>query len=86
MKYALYNTSTSWNAKNAELETVLGIPDEHGTDKYAEIKEVENPESSDYGKFIMPVVTTGTWKCDDQFDPSQLMDLDPNWNPLAPPA
>ncbi len=85
MKYALYATSSDWNAKNSAIETELGIPNGQGTDRYAEISEVENSENADYGKFIMPVFTSGTWKCDDQFNPSQLVDFDPTWNPLSPP-
>ena len=85
MKYALYSSTSSWNSRNASLEAALGIPNGQGTDKYAEISEVENSENADYGKFIMPVFTSGTWKCDDQFNPSQLVDFDPTWNPLASP-
>tara|TARA_Y100001937_G_scaffold116766_1_gene169093 strand:- start:65 stop:325 length:261 start_codon:yes stop_codon:yes gene_type:complete len=85
MKYALYNTSSDWNAKNSALETALGIPNGQGTDKYAEISKVENSENADYGKFIMPVFTLGTWKCDDQFDSNELVDFDPTWNPLSSP-
>ena len=85
MKYRLYANASEWNTKNSALETALGIPDGRGTIRYAEITEVENSENEDYGKSIMPVLTAGTWKCDDQFEPSELVDFDPDWNPLSPP-
>ena len=85
MKYALYATASDWDAKNSELETELGIPDGKGTLQYAEISEVENSENSDFGKFILPVLTRGQWKCDDQFSASDLVDFDPDWNPQEPP-
>ena len=52
--------------------------------RYAGIAQVSNSESSDYEKFIMPVCTTGKWKCDDQFSPSALVNYDPEWYPPDP--
>ena len=85
MKYRLYSSRSGWTSRNSSLEEHLGIPDGKGTLRYAVISEVENPENADFGKFIMPVMTEGTWKCDDQFPASDLVDFDPEWNPLVPP-
>jgi len=85
MKYRLYSSQSGWMGRNNSLEDHLGIPDGHGTLRYAEITKVENSENADFGKFIMPVVTEGTWKCDDQFPAADLVDFDPEWNPPEPP-
>jgi len=85
MKYRLYSTRLGWEAREASLETHLGIPIPPWTLRYAEISQVANPDNSDYEKYIMPVCTDGTWKCDDQFNASDLVDYDPDWHLPAPP-
>ena len=84
MKYSLYASRSGWTSRNASLEEHLGIPNGHGTLRYADILQVGNPENSDYEKYIMPVCTFSTWKCDDQFNPSDLVDYDDNWFPGPP--
>jgi len=79
MKYQLYTTRSGWTSRNDSLESHLGIPNGKGTLRYAEISQVENPDNSDFEKYIMPVCTEGTWKCDEQFNPSDLVDYDPTW-------
>lgn len=79
MKYRLYSSRSGWTSRNSSLESHLGIPDGKGTLRYAEISQVNNPENADYEKYIMPVCTESTWKCDDQFNPSDLVDYDPTW-------
>jgi len=85
MKYRLYSSRSGWTSRNNSLESHLGIPDGNGTLHYAQISEVENSENADFGKYIMPVMTEGKWKCDDQFPSSDLVDFDPEWNPIEPP-
>ena len=84
MKYRLYSSRSGWTNRNASLETHLGIPIPPWTLRYAEISQVPTPDNSDYEKFIMPVCTTGMWKCDDQFPASDLVDYDPTWYPPQP--
>ena len=86
MKYRLYASQSGWTSRNNSLEAHLGIPDGKGTKSYAVIERVGNSENADYGKYIMPVCTEGTWKCDDQFNLSSLVDFDPTWNKSSPPA
>tara|TARA_Y100000310_G_scaffold267604_1_gene279659 strand:+ start:633 stop:899 length:267 start_codon:yes stop_codon:yes gene_type:complete len=83
-KYRLYTSSSGWNNRHASLKTHLGIPNGFGTTEYAPMREVGNSENADFGKFIMPVMTSGRWKCEDQFNPSNLVDFDPTWN-IPPP-
>ena len=79
MKFRLYSSRSGWTSRNASLESHLGIPNGEGTLRYADMLQVENPENADYEKYIMPACTEGTWKCDDQFNPSDLVDYDPTW-------
>ena len=84
-KYKLLNTPEEFEAKEAEMKTLLSIPDGKGTVGYADSRVIDNPDHADYGKFIFPVVTSGKWKCDDQFEDSELVDYDPDWvNEEAP--
>ena len=80
MKYRLYASASGWSNRNASLEEHLGIPDGKGTLRYAERNGVTNAQNANYGEYIMPVVTEGEWRCDDQFPPSDLVDFDPTWN------
>ena len=77
-KYKLYNTFAEWNTKHTALMTHLEI-EATPTPTYAVVSVVQNPSSSDYGKFIMPVVTTGQWKCDDQFNANDLVVWNEEW-------
>ena len=78
-KYKLFNTPEEFDAKEAEMKTLLAIPDNAGTSKYAESVMIDNPDHADYGLFIFPVLTEGKWKCDDQFETSELVDHDSSW-------
>ena len=73
-KYKLYATESGWDNKHVSLMAHLGIPAGNNL-RYAIKTTVQNPDSSDHGKFIKPVVTTGEWKCDDQFSSGVV-----NWN------
>jgi len=85
-KYRLYSSQSGWTNRNASLETHLGIPNGKGTFCYGVLAQVENPDNDEYGKYIMPVMMDGDWKCDDQFAPADLVDFDPTWriDPIPP--
>ena len=78
-KYKLLNTPEEFDAKEAEMKTLLHIPDGKGTVGYADSQMIDNPDHADYGMFIFPVVTSGKWKCDNQFQASELVDFDSSW-------
>jgi len=77
-KYKLYDTESEWNAKNAEIEAALGIPDGK-TLNYAQVEIVENSESDDHGKFIMPVLFAGSWISTSFFNLGELVDWQDDW-------
>ena len=74
-KYKLYETEAEWNAKNTEIEAALGnnIP-------YAFISTVQNPESDDHGKFIMPVLILGSDITTSFFDMSETTPWGDEWD------
>jgi hypothetical protein len=78
MKAKIFNTSANAAKSISDVGTALGIP-QPGTDKYADVMEIINPESSYEGKFTFPILTEGTWKCDQLFTPSDLVDWDDDW-------
>ena len=78
MKAKIFNSSTQAESSILEIQTSLGIP-RQGTDRYARVMEVINPESDNFGKFTFPILTEGNWKCDNLFNPSELVDWDDSW-------
>ena len=78
MKYQLYSTEGAWTTKKNALETHLGIPTS-GTARYAEPRQVTNAAHDDHEKWVMPAVERGRWKCDDQFNSSDLVNNDSSW-------
>ena len=78
-KYILLDTPTQVEAAEADMKAKLGIPDSKGTLKYAEQIMIDNPEHSEYGRFIFPVILDGSWKSVQHFDASELVDFDPDW-------
>ena len=87
MKAKLYGTQTDWEAKEVEINSELGIPTPDGqTLRYAEIKEIDNPDSGDFGKYPFPVIYNGAWKTNEYFDESELVDWDSDWFYSSIPA
>ena len=78
-KYKLLNTPEEFDAKEAEMKSLLSIPDNAGTSKYAESVMIDNPDHADYGMFLFPVITEGKWKCDQHFSADELVDYDSSW-------
>ena len=77
----LYETESEWDTNEAALEAFLGIP--IGTTvRYAVKDTVSNSNSSDFGKYIMPVIMSGPWQCDDQFS-SGVVDWQDDWNDMS---
>ena len=76
-KFKLYAEETDWDEKEVELMAYLGLPSPAAA-SYASKETVPNPASDDYGKFIMPVMTSGPYKCDDQFS-SGVIDWQADW-------
>jgi hypothetical protein len=78
-KYKLLNTLAEFDAKEAEIKTLLSIPDDAGTSKYAESVMIDNPDHANYKMFLFPVITNGKWKCDQNFTDDELVEYDIDW-------
>lgn len=77
-KYKLYATESGWDNKHASLMEHFGIP-RGNTLRYAEKTTVQNSDSSDHGKYIMPVIQEGPYDARDQFSGS-VVDWGSDWN------
>ena len=78
-KYILYNTQDEWNASNDAMNTLFGLPDSNGNERYAEIQQVSNSGHADYGKYIFPITTTGNFVTINEFNVSDMVEFDPEW-------
>lgn len=83
-KFQLFSTVSGWNTRHASIKTYLGIPTGLTTE-YAVIEQINNPSHADFGKYPFPVLMAGTWKCDDQFNPADLVNYDSTWYLPTPP-
>ena len=73
----LYTTESGWNTANTQIMEALG----GGVIKassYDEITQVDNPDHTDYGKYVLCVETAGPYKCDQVFASGNLP-RDPTW-------
>ena len=79
-KYILYSTQEEWNASNDAMNTLFGLPDIHGNERYAEIQQVSNLSHNDFGKYIFPITTTGNYVTINEFNVSDMVEFDPEWS------
>ncbi len=78
-KYILYSTQEEWNASNDAMNTLFGLPDSHGNERYAEIQQVSNLGHNDFGKYIFPITTAGNYVTINEFNVSDMVEFDPEW-------
>ena len=80
MKYLI---TEDFDGNFAKIQTALGLPSVDAT-TYCTPQTVTNENNADFGKFIIPIKESGTWKCDQLYDASELEDFDPDWYPPGP--
>ena len=68
----LYSTESGWNTAHTR------ITDDHGYSPYDEIRQADNPDHADYGKYVLLIRTTEPYKCDQLFA-SGNVPLDYTW-------
>lgn len=78
-KYILYSTQEEWDASNDAMATLFGLPDSNGNQRYAEVTQVTNPNHNDFGKYIFPITTTGSFVTLNEFNVSDMVERDPEW-------
>ena len=78
MKAKIFDTSTECFSSILDVQAALGIP-KQGTNRYAQVSEIIDSESTYFGKFTFPIMTEGEWKCDNLFESSELVDWDDSW-------
>jgi len=80
MKYLI---TEDFDGNLAKIQTALGLPSVDAT-TYCTPQTVTNENHPDFGKFIIPIKTSGQWKCDELYDASELEDYDRGWYPSDP--
>lgn len=83
-KYILYNTQEEWNASNDAMNTLFGLPDSNGNERYAEVSQVSNSEHADFGKYIFPITTAGNYVTINEFNVSDMVEFDSEWTSEEP--
>lgn len=78
-KYILYSTEEEWNTSNDAMNTMFGLPDSNGNQRYSEIQQVNNLGHNDFGKYIFPITTTGNFVTLNEFNVSDMVEFDPEW-------
>tara|TARA_R110000824_G_C14668268_1_gene618718 strand:- start:83 stop:346 length:264 start_codon:yes stop_codon:yes gene_type:complete len=80
----LCDNQAEWDVVDATAREALSIPNA-GATQYATPSEVINPDHTDFGKLVFPVKTAGNWKCDQLFDPADIINWDFSWFVLPDP-
>ena len=82
-KAIICDDMAAWGTRDAVAREGLSIPNADAN-CYAVPSEITNTESSDVGKLVFPVKTSGRWKCDQLFDSGDLVDWDYDWFAVEP--
>ena len=78
-KALLFDTESDWRELVTDLNGRLGLPS-GATASYASTpKTVANESSEDFGKYVLSIKEIGTWKCDQFFEPDELVEWNPAW-------
>jgi hypothetical protein len=78
-KFIILNTEEDYLNKEAEICSLLSIPDGKGTVSYSSERKIDNENHQNFGAYLFPVITEGEWKCDQHFDAAELVDFDSTW-------
>jgi hypothetical protein len=80
----LCDNQAEWDVVDATAREALSIPNA-GATQYATPSEVINPDHADFGKLVFPVKMAGNWKCDQLFDPADIVNWDFSWFVIPDP-
>jgi len=75
MKYLI---TENFKTDIADINTALSIPSIKASN-YATPQKVTNEKHVNFDKFIIPIKTEGSWKCDHLFNPEDLVEFDETW-------
>jgi len=75
MKYLI---TENFETNISNINNALSIPSIKASN-YATPQKVTNEKHVDFDKFIIPIKTEGSWKCDYLFNPEELVDHDSSW-------
>lgn len=85
-KYIIKDSEAQAQETIAHIEQYINFIHTDNTTKYANAMKIMNESHEHTGKYVVPVVTSGAYKCDQLFDPEQLVTSDSTWFTLTAQA
>ena len=83
IKYIVVNNSAEARKHLSDISKHIGLQKDGKTNQYAPLMRIYEDESPDNGKYIIPIVVEGTFKCDDLYDASILIEYQEHWGKSA---
>ena len=83
LKYIVVNDSVVARKEILKISNHIGLEKDAKTNQYAPLMRIYEDESPDNGKYIIPIVVEGTFKCDDLYDASILIEYQEHWGKSA---
>ena len=73
-----YLITENFKTSITTINKALSIPSIQASN-YATPQKVTNDKHVDFDKFIIPIKTEGSWKCDYLFNSEDLVEFDETW-------
>jgi hypothetical protein len=80
IKYIVTNNSAEARKELLKISNHIGLEKDSKTNQYAPLVQIDEEDSPDTGKYIIPIVTEGKFKCDDLYDSSELIEYQEHWD------
>ncbi len=84
LKYIVTDNSAQARVHLANICKHLGLTKASGpTKQYAPLMRIDDSDSEDCGKYIIPIVQEGIYKCDDLYSENELVEYQEHWDKEA---
>lgn len=85
-KYIIKDNEEQARETITHIEQYINFIHTDNTTKYANLMEIVNEAHEHVGKYVVPIITKGAYKCDQLFEPEQLVTGDSTWFTLTAQA
>lgn len=82
-KYIIKDNETQAHETITHIEQYINFIHTDNTTKYANVMRIVNEAHEHTGKYVVPIITSGAYKCDQLFEPEQLVSGDSTWFTLT---
>lgn len=80
LKYIVVDNSADARQHLSDISKHIGLQKDGKTNKYAPLMQIDEEDSPDNGKYIIPITVEGIYKCDDLYDSSTLVEYREHWD------